>query len=106
MKLKDFKKFIQGWPEKKEINTRGIAEDSIEGHQQIYFNGFNQALDLIGNLEFNPAEMVELDEWKVDQVIDNALHYLGSVGDRLNKTDRGVIRNYFVKAFKAGELSK
>ena len=63
MILKDFKKFIPGWPEKKE--THLTLEKCLQPTVRLVSNkGFNYALDFIENLEFNPTKMIELDENK------------------------------------------
>lgn len=62
MKLKDAK--IKGWPEKKDI------DETLHGCMTEEEVGFNQALDLINNLEFNPADYFELDKDKITHILD------------------------------------
>ncbi len=78
-KLKDYKDKIKGWPEKKECEICGATDLSDHaprcGSSKRSYReaAFNQALDLIGNLEFNPATMVELDVDKIAEKISNEM---------------------------------
>ena len=72
IKLKDAK--IKGWQKKKKELPRhtsyGIGDEDYESGITI---GFNRALNLIGNLEFNPADY--LDENVMEKVIQKELDF-------------------------------
>ncbi len=70
IKLKDAN--IPGWPEKKKKTTGLIVIKTLRElliAKWAFTNGHNLIRDLIENLEFNPAEMVELDEDKIIELM-------------------------------------
>ncbi len=84
IKLKDFKKFIQGWPEKKNIywvttDTTSYYLDLKEISKEEYkaYGLFNQAHEIFSNLKFNPTKMIDLDVKKLKETFTKCIGEIG-----------------------------
>ncbi len=107
-KLKDFKKFIQGWPEKKDLSKCDCKYNNA-CEECLRAMSFNQAHEIFSNLPFNPAEMIDLDEQKIMDIIHQS-----ELCQSANKNADWPVRRErksrlaqaIVKAFKAGGISR
>ena len=101
MILKDFKKFIPGWPEKRKPEENPELQGSPEDMADYEFN---QAHEIFSNLKFNPAEMVDLD---VIEIVHILAGNKGKDKEWGNYTAEQLkIAQAIVKAFKAGRLTE